>query len=152
MTMADDASYPTGRNSNATPGSPPMPATLTTNTIFSSVSSTHNPDDNDGTSTNAPRPNTITDRTFDIGHEGPFVQPASYLRPRGVSHPMPPAQPERAIDREERQGLVFPLCSSCSLSTLLFLVAFWASRSTFLPCPSIDLQISDFWFRRAIPA
>ncbi|OJJ37347.1 hypothetical protein ASPWEDRAFT_449625 [Aspergillus wentii DTO 134E9] len=105
MTMADDASYPTGRNSNATPGSPPMPATLTTNTIFSSVSSTHNPDDNDGTSTNAPRPNTITDRTFDIGHEGPFVQPASYLRPRGVSHPMPPAQPERAIDREERQGL-----------------------------------------------
>ncbi|RAH44878.1 AMP-activated serine/threonine-protein kinase regulatory subunit SNF4 [Aspergillus brunneoviolaceus CBS 621.78] len=38
-------------------------------------------------------------------HEGGFVHPASFLRPRGLSQPMPPAQPERAIDREERQGL-----------------------------------------------
>lgn len=40
------------------------------------------------------------------GHEARFVQPSSYLRPRGLSHPMTPVQPERAIDREERQGLV----------------------------------------------
>lgn len=40
------------------------------------------------------------------GHEGGFVQPASYLRPRGLSHPMTPVQPERAIDRDERLGLV----------------------------------------------
>lgn len=42
--------------------------------------------------------------------EGPgFVQPSSYLRQRGLSHPMAPAtavHPERPIDREERQGLV----------------------------------------------
>ncbi|KAL5366088.1 hypothetical protein BJX96DRAFT_25608 [Aspergillus floccosus] len=38
-------------------------------------------------------------------HEAGFVQPSSYLRPRGLSRPMPPSQPERAIDREERQGL-----------------------------------------------
>lgn len=40
------------------------------------------------------------------GHEGAFVQPASYLRRRGLSHPMAPAQPERAIDRAEQMGLV----------------------------------------------
>lgn len=44
------------------------------------------------------------------GHEGPIVQPSSYLRPRGLSHPMAfataGALSERAIDREERQGLV----------------------------------------------
>ncbi|EYE91772.1 AMP-activated serine/threonine-protein kinase regulatory subunit SNF4 [Aspergillus ruber CBS 135680] len=43
------------------------------------------------------------------GHEGPIVQPSSYLRPRGLSHPMAfataGALSERAIDREERQGL-----------------------------------------------
>ena len=39
------------------------------------------------------------------GHEG-FVQPASYLRPRGHSHPMTPAAPETAIDRDQRIGLV----------------------------------------------
>lgn len=38
------------------------------------------------------------------GHEG-FVQPASYLRPRGLSHPMTPAAPETAIDRDQRIGL-----------------------------------------------
>jgi len=35
------------------------------------------------------------------GHEG-FVTPASYLRP----HPMTPAAPETAIDRDQRVGLV----------------------------------------------
>lgn len=49
------------------------------------------------------------------GHEANFVQPSSYLRPRGHSRPMTPAQPERppekrqperAVDRDERQGLV----------------------------------------------
>ncbi|KAL2865181.1 AMP-activated serine/threonine-protein kinase regulatory subunit SNF4 [Aspergillus lucknowensis] len=39
------------------------------------------------------------------GHEGGFVQPSSYLRSRRPSYPMSPPQPERAIDREERQGL-----------------------------------------------
>ncbi|RDW63098.1 AMP-activated serine/threonine-protein kinase regulatory subunit SNF4 [Aspergillus mulundensis] len=39
------------------------------------------------------------------GHEGGFVQPSSYLRSRRPSYPMPATQPERAIDREERQGL-----------------------------------------------
>jgi len=47
---------------------------------------------------------------WDRGHEGPIVQPSSYLRPRGLSHPMAfataGALSERAIDREERQGLV----------------------------------------------
>ncbi|KAJ0425397.1 hypothetical protein BJY00DRAFT_179922 [Aspergillus carlsbadensis] len=38
-------------------------------------------------------------------HEGGFVQPSSYLRSRRPPYPMPPSQPERAIDREERQGL-----------------------------------------------
>jgi len=39
------------------------------------------------------------------GHEG-FVQPSSYLRPRGQSHPMPHAEPESAIERDQRIGLV----------------------------------------------
>ncbi|KAL2821502.1 nuclear protein SNF4 [Aspergillus granulosus] len=39
------------------------------------------------------------------GLEGGFVQPSSYLRARRLSYPMPPFQPEREIDREERQGL-----------------------------------------------
>ena len=39
------------------------------------------------------------------GHEG-FVQPRDYLRPRGHSHPMTPAAPETAIDRDQRVGLV----------------------------------------------
>lgn len=40
------------------------------------------------------------------GHERGFVQPASYLRRRGLSHPMAPSQPERAVDAEEQMGLV----------------------------------------------
>ncbi|KAK2773733.1 AMP-activated serine/threonine-protein kinase regulatory subunit [Emmonsiellopsis sp. PD_33] len=39
------------------------------------------------------------------GHEAGFVQPSSYLRPRGLSRPMAPAQPERAVDRDERLAL-----------------------------------------------
>lgn len=77
----------------------------------------------------SPIPSPVPDRRPIRGHEGGFVYPASFLRPRGLSHPMPPAQPERAIDREERQALVscfaflflspfprcllFPLKSSC---------------------------------------
>jgi 5'-AMP-activated protein kinase, regulatory gamma subunit len=40
------------------------------------------------------------------GHERGFVQPASYLRRRGLSHPMAASQPERAGDSEEQMGLV----------------------------------------------
>jgi hypothetical protein len=60
------------------------------------------------------------------GHEGVFVQPASYLRPRGLSHPMTPAQPERAIDQDEQLGLVscvlvfYPSVTCCRLSLLSF--------------------------------
>ncbi|GLA05957.1 AMP-activated serine/threonine-protein kinase regulatory subunit [Aspergillus niger] len=53
----------------------------------------------------SPIPSPVPDRRPVRGHEGGFVYPASFLRPRGLSHPMPPAQPERAIDREERQAL-----------------------------------------------
>ncbi|EEP80184.1 nuclear protein SNF4 [Uncinocarpus reesii 1704] len=37
------------------------------------------------------------------GHEAGFVQPSSYLRPRGVSRPIAPV--ERAVDRDEKQAL-----------------------------------------------
>ena len=40
-----------------------------------------------------------------LGHEG-FVQPASFLRPRGLSQPMTPAVPETALERDQRIGLV----------------------------------------------
>ncbi|KAH3425707.1 hypothetical protein KXW09_004224 [Aspergillus fumigatus] len=50
-------------------------------------------------------PLSTPDLTIAHGHEGPFVQPSSYLRPRGLSHPMRSSEPERAIDREEREGL-----------------------------------------------
>lgn len=39
------------------------------------------------------------------GHGG-FVQPSSYLRPRGQSQPMTSPLPESAIDRDQRVGLV----------------------------------------------
>lgn len=45
------------------------------------------------------------------GHEG-FVQPSSYLRPRGQSQPMPHAETESAIERDQRVGLV--CCPSSS--------------------------------------
>lgn len=46
------------------------------------------------------------------GHERGFVQPASYLRRRGLSRPMAPSQPERAVDAEEQMGLVSCNCLS----------------------------------------
>lgn len=50
--------------------------------------------------------NRLTATASQRGHEGPFVQPASYLLrpPRARSLPM--NLPEKAIDREERHGLV----------------------------------------------
>lgn len=39
------------------------------------------------------------------GHGG-FVQPSSYLRPRGQSQPMASAKPESAVERDQRIGLV----------------------------------------------
>lgn len=60
------------------------------------------------------------------GHEGPIVQPSSYLRPRGLSHLMAfataGALSERAIDREERQGLVcvFVIVVCCHTSFFWF--------------------------------
>lgn len=70
------------------------------------------------------------------------MYPASFLRPRGLSHPMPPAQPERAIDREERQALVscfallFPSSPRCLLFPLksIFLFAPLMSNA---PYPSL---------------
>ncbi|OGM39911.1 putative Snf1 protein kinase complex subunit Snf4 [Aspergillus bombycis] len=101
MPMADK--NPTGRirlpprpatTTDDTTGAAPPPASpiTTTTPITTSISTTNN-------LTSIPSRHPVS------GHEGGFVQPSSYLRPRGLSHPMPPAQPERAIDREERQGL-----------------------------------------------
>ena len=53
------------------------------------------------------------------GHEG-FVQPSSYLRrPRGHSSLMTPAntQPETAVDRDQRIGLV---CQALTILTITF--------------------------------
>ncbi|XRM45376.1 AMP-activated serine/threonine-protein kinase regulatory subunit [Aspergillus tubingensis] len=63
------------------------------------------PPSSTGSSYPSPIPSPVPDRRPIRGHEGGFVYPAFFLRPRGLSHPMPPAQPERAIDREERQAL-----------------------------------------------
>lgn len=64
---------------------------------------------------------TANDRTALARSHDPLVQPSSYLRPRDPSHPMSAAsaQSERAIDREERQGLVslfFWFCCALFLS------------------------------------
>lgn len=60
------------------------------------------------------------------GHEGTgFVQPSSYLRPRGQSNPMPHAEPESAIERDQRIGLV---CVNC-----LWKLLSQGSRSAALP-------------------
>ncbi|KAI2970359.1 hypothetical protein CBS147323_3483 [Aspergillus niger] len=90
----------------------------------------------------SPIPSPVPDRRPVRGHEGGFVYPASFLRPRGLSHPMPPAQPERAIDREERQALVscfallFPSSPRCLLFPLksIFLFAPLMSNA---PYPSL---------------
>ncbi|KAE8156369.1 nuclear protein SNF4 [Aspergillus tamarii] len=70
----------------------PSPASPITTPIVTSIRTTNNL-------------TCIPNRHPVSGHGRGFVQPSSYLRPRGLSHPMPPTQPERAIDREERQGL-----------------------------------------------
>ncbi|RAQ43566.1 nuclear protein SNF4 [Aspergillus flavus] len=101
MPMADK--NPTGRirlpprpartTDDTTVAAPPSASPITATTpITTSISTTNN-------LTSTPSRHPV------FSHEGNFVQPSSYLRPRGLSHPMPPAQPERAIDREERQGL-----------------------------------------------
>lgn len=99
------------------------------------------PPTNDTTTTNAPppfttffpssTPRTVGTRTLPsapfsdppllpiCGHERGFVQPSSYLRSRPPSHPMPPSQPDRAIDREERQGLVSLFFTISLLTSLL---------------------------------
>ncbi|KAE8322134.1 nuclear protein SNF4 [Aspergillus sergii] len=84
---------PATTTDDTTVTAPPSASPITTTTpITTSISTTNNP-------TSTPSRHPVS------GHEGSSVQPSSYLRPRGLSHPMPPAQPERAIDREERQGL-----------------------------------------------
>ncbi|ODH13108.1 hypothetical protein ACO22_07596 [Paracoccidioides brasiliensis] len=62
--------------------------------------------------TSSPRPTNVAPSVsssagtgLTINHEPGFVQPSSYLRPRGLSRPMTPAQPERAVDRDERLAL-----------------------------------------------
>ncbi|KAL6233380.1 hypothetical protein BDW75DRAFT_192510 [Aspergillus navahoensis] len=103
---------PTGRISGSGSGLPP-PAndTITTTTTTATTASATLPFAPDLPSSTSRTVSTIpagflSDPPFSIcGHEGGFVQPSSYLRSRRLSYPMPPSQPERAIDREERQGL-----------------------------------------------
>ena len=68
------------------------------------------------------------------GHAGGFVQPSSYLRSR-PPYPMPVSQPERAIDREERQGLVslffLFLLHPCRLSLDFWRHEAWSVSSHF---------------------
>ncbi|GIJ99799.1 AMP-activated serine/threonine-protein kinase regulatory subunit [Aspergillus viridinutans] len=108
--MAEHASQwmmqqpPTGRNSL-----PPEPTTATATANDTPTPTAAHATISANTTTTTTTTNTITFSTPDPniihGHEGPFVQPSSYLRPRGLSHPMRPSEPERAIDREEREGL-----------------------------------------------
>ncbi|GFF31551.1 5'-AMP-activated protein kinase subunit gamma [Aspergillus lentulus] len=108
--MAEHASQwmmqqpPTGRNSL-----PPEPTTATATANDTPTPTAAHATISANTTTTTTTTNTITFSTPDLnivhGHEGPFVQPSSYLRPRGLSHPMRPSEPERAIDREEREGL-----------------------------------------------
>lgn len=76
------------------------------------------------TRSSAPSASPPTAPVSRAGHEGGFVQPSSYLRPRGHSRPMTPAHAERAVDRDERLGLVSsdkPLLSfSLPSSVLLY--------------------------------
>lgn len=76
-----------------------------------------------------------------LGHEpfvqGPFVQPASFLRPRGFSQPMTPAGPvpvpvpvpESALERGQRIGLV-----SCSPIHPLLMRAHKPANHSRIPC------------------
>ncbi|KAL4974725.1 hypothetical protein BDW66DRAFT_80664 [Aspergillus desertorum] len=103
---------PTGRIRGSESGLPP-PAndTTTTTTTTATTASSTLPSAPDLPSSTSRRASTIPsgplpDPVLPIcGHAGGFVQPSSYLRLRPLSYPMSPSQPERAIDREERQGL-----------------------------------------------
>ncbi|KAL4771888.1 hypothetical protein BDW60DRAFT_46053 [Aspergillus nidulans var. acristatus] len=105
---------PTGRISGSGSGLPP-PAndttTTTTTTTTATTASATLPSATDLPSSTFRTVSTIPSAPVPVppfpicGHEGGFVQPSSYLRSRPLSYPMPPSQPERAIDREERQGL-----------------------------------------------
>ncbi|KAL4816934.1 hypothetical protein BDW67DRAFT_40339 [Aspergillus spinulosporus] len=101
---------PTGRISGSGSGLPP-PANDTTTTITATTASATLPSATDLPSSTLRTVSTIPSVSVPVppppicGHEGGFVQPSSYLRSRPLSYPMPPSQPERAIDREERQGL-----------------------------------------------
>lgn len=100
MTMAEDASNrpqaPTDRDRNAVSALSSMPAGAHDPSVGN-----HSDNVNDRARNRNGRG--VVTRG---GHEGGFVQPSSYLRPRGQSIPMTPAQPERAVDRDERLGLV----------------------------------------------
>ncbi|KAL3460347.1 nuclear protein SNF4 [Aspergillus heterothallicus] len=109
-TQGQPQPHPTGRIINAS-GLPPPTDDTTTAAAANTIDS---PTTTDSSSTfrilgtipsaslaGAPPLTSIPIR----GYEGGFVQPSSYLRSRRLSYPMPPSQPERAIDREERQGL-----------------------------------------------
>ncbi|KAL4867543.1 hypothetical protein BDV12DRAFT_118731 [Aspergillus spectabilis] len=104
MEFVTDESSPTGRISNS--GLPPPTDNTTTTTIHTTTSTT--------AISSSFRPISTLPSALLVdpppsvpicGHEAGFVQPSSYLRARAPSYPMPPSQPERAIDREEREGL-----------------------------------------------
>ncbi|KAL3432620.1 hypothetical protein BDV09DRAFT_197592 [Aspergillus tetrazonus] len=102
---------PTGRISGSGSGLPPPANDTTTTTTTATTASATLPSATDLPSSTFRTVSTIPSAPVPVppfsvcGHEGGFVQPSSYLRSRPLSYPMPPSQPERAIDREERQGL-----------------------------------------------
>ncbi|KAL4748973.1 hypothetical protein BDW72DRAFT_214411 [Aspergillus terricola var. indicus] len=102
---------PTGRISGSGSGLPPPANETTTTTTTATTASATLPSATDLPSSTFRTVSTIPSVPVPVppipicGHEGGFVQPSSYLRSRPLSYPMSPSQPERAIDREERQGL-----------------------------------------------
>lgn len=129
MTMAEDASNhpqaPTDRDSSAaSAGLDSMPAGTTDPSVGNHSDDVHDHDDRNGRGVVASE-----------GHEGAFVQPSSYLRPQADSIPMTPALPERAVDRDERLGLV-------SLD-LFFFFLFFPFTFFFLVIPSLPCSGSS---------
>ncbi|KAI9043459.1 AMP-activated serine/threonine-protein kinase regulatory subunit SNF4 [Aspergillus affinis] len=136
MTAGED---PTGRTS-ASP--PPQPAA--TDDIHSSTTSSSTTTPITASFHHHHLRSPFPDCQSVRGPEGGFVQPSSYLRPRGLSHPMAPTQPERAIDREERQGLsairnflkvrtsydVLPLTNGCFETLGIVSAPLWDSKSS----------------------
>ena len=112
---------PTGRISGSGSGLPPPANDTTTTTTTATTASATLPSATDLPSSTFRTVSTIPSAPVPVppfsvcGHEGGFVQPSSYLRSRPLSYPMPPSQPERAIDREERQGLVSLVLVSLAL-------------------------------------